>query len=185
MNDNEVTGSVRFSFSVGLKPWNDEPTEYFLPVEGEIIACLNVPGDPDATEVAGRIELKVIKFAEAFNDHVDLSDVFHEASLGSVYLALFNQKGSFKKKLDISLLPGEVIFIDAITLEPKYQPTRLLLQAVESVIPALSSMGLVVACRETLDRGNKEWKRLGFDRVPRTDFIYRDDFNINPTRKAY
>jgi hypothetical protein len=185
MNNDEVIGSVRLSFSVGLKPWNDEPIEYFFPVEGTIIGCLDVPGDSDATEVAGRIAAKVIKFHEAFNDHMDMADIFNKAELGLVHSALFNKKGDFKKKLDIALLPGEIIFIDAITLEPKYQATRLLLQTVETIMPALSPMGLVIARRETLDRGRKEWKQLAFDPVPGTDFVYRDDFHVNPRHKAY
>ena len=185
MNNDEVIGSVRFSFSVGLKPWNEEPIEYFFPVEGTIVSNINVAGDSAATEDAGQIAIKVIKFHEAFNDHMDMADIFHKADLGVVHSSLFNKKWDFKKKLEIALLPGEIIFIDAITLEPKYQPTRLLLQTVETIIPALSSMVLVVARRETLDLGRKGWKQLAFDPVPGTDFVYRDDFHVNPRQKAY
>lgn len=182
MNENEVTGIIQFSFATSLKPWGGDPTRYWFPATGEIIADLD---ESDTTEVAGRMELKIIRFSEAFNDHVDLSDVFYEAGLGSVYMAMFNARGDIKKQLDIDLLPGEVIFINAIHLEEKYRPTTLLLKAVEAMIGSLASMGLIVACRDTLDLNNKEWKQLGFDRVPRTSFIYRDDFGLNPRRKPY
>jgi hypothetical protein len=185
MNSDEVIGSVRLSFAVGLKPWNADPTAYLFPAKGDIIVSRDDPSDPDAIEIAGQIEIKVIMFSEAFNDHIDLADVFHEANLDEVHSAFFNRKGDFKKRLDIALLPGAIIFINAITLESKYRRTRLLLQSVESLIPALSSMGLVVARRATLDRGNTEWKQLAFDPVPGTDFVYREDFEIDPRRKAY
>lgn len=185
MNDDEVTGMIQFSFATSLKPWGGDPTRYWFPATGEIVADLDSPDDSDATEAAGRMELKIIRFSEAYNDHVDLSDVFYEAGLGAVYVAMFNSRGGIKKQLDIDLLPGEVIFINAIQLEAKYRPTPLLLQTVEGMIGALTSMGLIVACRDTLDLGNKEWKQLGFDRVPRTQFIYRDDYGMNPRRKAY
>lgn len=185
MNNDEVIGSVRLSFSVGLKPWNGEPSKYFIPAKGEIIAFLDVPDDTDSIEIAGRIEVIVIKFTEAFNDGMDMGDIFHEAGLGAVHASLFNRKGDFKKKLDTGLLPADIVFIDVVTLELKYQPTRLLLQCVESLIPALSSMGLFVAHRATLDGGKKEWKQLAFDPVPGTDLVYRNDFDIDPRRKAY
>lgn len=182
MNDDEVIGSIRVSFSVGLKPWNDDPTEYLLAAKGEIVAALDAPG---TTEIAGQIEATIIKFSEAINDRMDLGDIFHEASLGDVHSALFRKKGDFKRKLNIGLLPGEIIFIETISLEPKYQPTHILLQSVEAIIPALSSMGLVVARQATLDRGKDEWKTLAFDPIPGTDFVYRDDINVNPRRKPY
>ena len=185
MNNDEVIGSVRLSFAIGLKPWNNEASAYFFPAKGDIIACLDGPGDPTALEIVGRIELIVIKFTEAYNDHVDLADVFHAGGFDEIHSAFFKKSGDFMEPLEDTMLPGEIIIIESLKLEPKFSHTRLLIQAVETIIPSFSSNSLVIARQATLDRGNKEWHELGFDPVQGTNLIYRHNSESDPRRTPY
>jgi hypothetical protein len=185
MNNHEVIGSVRLSFALGLKPWNNEPSAYAFPASGDIVASLDAPGDLTGFEIAGRVELTVIKFTEAYNDHVDIADVFCEVGFEDVHSTFFEKDGDFKKPMEDTMLPGEIIIIETLKLEPKYRHTRLLVQAVETIIPSFSSNSLVIARRATLDRGDKEWHGLAFDPVHGTDFVYRHNSEIDPRRKPY
>lgn len=184
MSDDEVIGTVRLAFAIGLKPW-DDPTAYSFPVRGEIVACLDVPDDPHAVETAGRIGLTVIKFTEAYNDDVELADVFYEAGLPDVYSTFFDKEEDFKKPLDNRILPGDIVFIESVTLEPKFSRTRLLVQTVESIIPSFSSLSLTIARKTTLDHGQREWLQLGFELTEGSEFVYRDNVELDPRRKAY
>ena len=185
MNSDEVIGSVRLSFAIGLKPWKNEASAYFFPARGEIVARLDVPGDPTALEIVGRIELTVVKFTEAYNDHVDLADVFHAAGFDEVHSAFFKKNGDFKEPLEDTILPGEIIIIESLKLEPKFRQTSLLVQAVETTIPSFSSNSFVISRQATLDRGNKEWHELGFDLVQGTNLVYRHNSEIDPRRTPY
>ena len=168
-----------------MKPWNKEPKAYFFPARGEIIACGGVPSDSSALEIAGRFDLTVIKFTEAFNDHVDVGDVFHEADFDDIHSAVFKKDGNFKEPLEDTMLPGEIIIIESLKLEPKFRQTRLLIQTVETIIPSFSSNSLVIARQATLDRGNKEWHELGFDPVQGTNLVFRHNSEIDPRRTPY
>ena len=183
MDNDEATGSVKFSYSLGLKPWQGDPTEYYVPLQGTIIVARNDEEDEDALTAAGQIELTIIKAAEVTNEQMMLPAVFDDCGLDAVFSALYDDSG-LRSDLEIDLIPGDIVFIQSIQLAPKYMRTRLFFQAVETTIAAFASMGLVVATKNTLDRGNQEWTQMGFELIPGTDFVYRDNYSIHPNRKA-
>jgi hypothetical protein len=184
MQHDEIPGSVKFSFAIGLKPWQNEPEAYSLPIDGTIMVCREDQKDPDALTAAGHIELTVIKVAEVTNEKMMLSDVFGDCGLDAVYSVLFDQTG-LREDLEIDFIPGDIVYIRSVKLAPKYLRTRLFFQAVEATIAAFASMGLVVAIKDTLDRGKREWTQMGFELIPGTDFVYRDNYSIHPNLKAY
>jgi hypothetical protein len=183
-DNEEIIGYVRYPLSCPLKPWNQDPDDYYLPIEATIIASI----DEDVEETAGELHLVVIKMAEAINDHVKLYDVFDacSADLEELYHALFNAEGAAKEELRIECAPAcDILYIDSVKLVPKYASTRLFFQALEAAIATLASQGLTVAYMRTLDLGGNEWTRCGFEVVPGTDIVFRDNVRIRTDRKAY
>ena len=67
-----IIGYLRFPLSCPLKPWDEDPDDYYLPVEATIVASL----DEDVEETAGQLQVVIIKMAEAINDHVKLYEHF-------------------------------------------------------------------------------------------------------------
>ena len=184
MHHDEVPGLVRISYDISLKPWQNDPDEYSVPATAFIMAYTNGQNGPDETVPAGRIELTVIKLAEVTNDKMMLSDVFDACGLSVLFSCLFDDTG-LRTDLEIDFIPGDIVFIRSITLEPKYLRTRLFFQAVETTLAAIAAIGLVAAIKDTLDLGKREWTQMGFELIPGTDFIYRDNYSVHPDRKAY
>lgn len=185
MNQVEVIGSVKFSMSCGLKPWQKDPDEYWQSVEGKVIASVDKEEDPDAIETAGDLQLVVIKMAEAVNDHVSLHQVFdaHSIDLEELYHALFDEDEGFKKDLQIECGPSDILYVDSVKLRPKYKSSLLFFQALESAIAMFASQGLIVAHMSTLNLGDNEWTRCGFEVVPGTAIVFRDNVRLDPRRK--
>jgi hypothetical protein len=137
-SNEEVIGYVRFPLSCSLKPWDEDPEEYYLPVEATIVAA----PEEDLEETAGQLQLVVIKLAEAVNDHVTLYDIFDacSADLEELYHAIFNVEGDPKEELRIECAPAyDILYIESVKLEPKYASTRLFYQAVEAAISMFAS----------------------------------------------
>jgi hypothetical protein len=184
MHHDEIPGLVRISYDIALKPWQNDPDEYSLPVTASIMAYVNGHADPDKTVAAGHIELTVIKLAEVTNDKMMLSDVLDACGLAILFSCLFDEAG-LRTDLEIDFIPGDIVFIRSIKLAPEYLRTRLFFQAVETTLAAVATIGLVLAIKDTLDLGKREWTQMGFELIPGTDFIYRDNYSVHPDRKAY
>jgi hypothetical protein len=184
MHHDEIPGLVTISYDIALKPWQNDPDEYSVRVMASIMAYVNGRNDPDETVAAGHIELTVIKLAEVTNDKMMLSDVFDACGLPVLFSSLFDDTG-LRTDLEIDFIPGDVVFIRSVKLAPKYLRTRLFFQAVETTLAAIATIGLVAAIKDTLDLGKREWTQLGFELIPGTDFIYRDNYSVHPDRKAY
>jgi hypothetical protein len=168
--DGELTGWVSFSSDAPLKPWREGPRQYVQSVEGTI--CVGREGD---AEVAGTLKLLVIKYAEAINQGVPLRKVFrsHSPELHDAYVALFDGTDDFKEVLSIEAIGNEVLYLEAVSVEPTYRNGFLTAQAIETAIATHASMGVAVARRETLPVW--QWRQLGFRRVMGTGIVFRDD----------
>ena len=184
MHHDEVPGLVRISYDISLKPWQNAPDEYSVPATALIMAYTNGHNDPDETVPAGHIDLTVIKLAEVTNDKMMLSDVFGACGLSVLFSCLFDDAG-LRTDLEVNFIPGDIVFIRSVILEPEYVRTRMFLQAVEATLAAMAAIGLVAAIKNTLDLGKREWTQMGFELIPGTDFIYRDNYSVHPDMKAY
>jgi len=172
---------MSFSCSLGLRPWGNDPSDYSVEVQGTIMLSADDEDDPDALVDAGKIELTIIKVAEVAEDPTMMMYVFDDCALNELYAALYNEAG-LRKDLETNAVPGDIVFIESIQLDPKYLRTSLFVQAVETTIAAFASMGLVAASKGTLDRGNQEWDQMGFVLIPGTDFVFRDNQSFESNR---
>jgi hypothetical protein len=181
----ELIGNVRFSIAVGLKPWNQNPEEYYLSIVGNIIVCIDDGQDPEAEEQAGEIQLTLIKIAEAINNQANLAFIFDSMDLEEVQAALMEENDTFRLDLKIDAPRGDILFIDSIKLDRKYARATLSWRALEAAFATFASVGVVAAYAPTLDQCPGEWSEYGFERAPGTEIVYRDNYGVHPDRKAY
>jgi hypothetical protein len=187
MNTAEAIGAITFSLSCGLKPWGEDPEEYWLPVTGKIVVSAGDDADPDAEATAGDLRLVVVKMGEVINDHVSLQQVFdaHSQELLDIYDAVFDGDGHAKEELRIECVPCDILFVESVNLKPKFRSPTLLLQILETTIATFATQGLVLARMNTLNMGDNEWTTCGFEDVPGTTVVFRDNVRIHPDRKLY
>jgi len=173
MSDDEYFGTVNFSVSAGLLPWRD-PSEYVHTVTGKAL-------DLDENEV-GTITLKLVSATEAENQGEPLYEVCDadSATLEAIYATLFDPKGETKDELDIEPGWNNLLFVEALQIEPDYQETSLRVQLIETGIAMFCSDGLIVAVEDSLDLTIEHWRRLGFRRIAESAFVFREQLKVNP-----
>lgn len=181
MKTNTVIGSVEFLLGSTLKPWGGEPTEYVIEIEGAI----NVSLDDDDV-IAGKIELALIKFAEAQDDGVNVYQLFdgYSADLEEAYGAFFDSKGRFRKRHRIDRSLVDLLFIRSIALHADCDRRILLGQAVETAIAVLSPMSLAFGYAKTLNQHGLLWQQHGFKSAGGAGIIFRDNLDFEPVEMA-
>ena len=169
--------SVDFSVSTGLLPW-DDPGEYVHETRGTAYSY----ADFDEEEIAGEIVLKLVSVTEAVNRGVRLYDVFDadSAILEEIYAVLFGDNEEIKEDLDIE--PGwtNLLFVDSMTILPKYRKSSLRVQLMETSIAMFCPDGLIVAVEDALELTQEDWRQLGFKRIAGSLFIFREQLIKNP-----
>jgi len=179
MTDDEVFAKVDFSVSTGVVPW-DDPSEFVHIVSGKV----SVYSDTDQEIQAGEIVLRVVLATAATNNGEDLFDVCDadSAILAGIYAALFEKNGETKDELNIEPGWNNLVFLERVEIAAEFRQTNLIIQAIETALAMFASEGLVVAVEAGLDLKVEEWKRLGFIRIARTGFLFRDQLKANPYR---
>jgi len=177
MSDEEFFGTVNFSVSAGLVPWGD-PSEYVHAVTGKALAL----SDSGSEEDAGEITLKLVSATEAVNRGENLYDVCDadSSTLEAIYATLFDTKGEAKDELDIEPGWNNLLFIEAVKIEPEYQATSLRVQLIKTAIAMFCPEGLIVAFEDSLDLAVEDWRQLGFKRIAESPFVFRDQLRVNP-----
>ncbi len=61
----------------------------------------------------------------------------------------------------------------------------MLLQILETTIATFATQGLIVARMNTLNVGDNEWTACGFEDVPGTAIVFRDNVRLLPDRKLF
>lgn len=158
-------GHVDFSFTSSLRPWDDDPEEYWIEVTGKIMVLPDDAPDEADPEPAGEIQMELVRVAEAENDNVSLCAVFDSTeALNQIYCALFDKREEVKADLDLEPFVHEVLYIHTLKLEPRYGNTSLGVQAIQTAASAFVTMGIVVADAD-LNLSLDDWKNLGFVRI--------------------
>jgi len=177
MTDKEFFGTVEFSVSAGLVPWGD-PGEYVHTVTGKAF-------DLNENEV-GTITLKLVSTTEAENQGERLFDVCDadSAILEAVYATLFDANGETKDELDIEPGWNNLLFVDAVEIQPGHEETSLRVQLIKTGIAMFCPEGLIFADEDSLNLTVDEWRQLGFRRIAESHFVYRDQLKVNPYERT-
>ncbi len=173
MSNDDFSATVNFSVSAGLVPWGD-PGEYVHTVTGRAL-------DLNDNEV-GTITLKHVSATEAENQGEPLYEVCDadSAALEAIYATLFDANGETKDDLDIEPGWNNLLFIEAVEIEPGYDKTALRVQLIETGIAMFCPEGLIVAVEDSLELTIEDWRRLGFRRIAESPFVFRDQLKVNP-----
>jgi hypothetical protein len=173
MNDDELFGTVDFSVSAGLVPWGD-PSEYVHTITGRAL-------DLNEDEV-GTITLKLVSSTEAENQGESLYDVCDadSAILEAIYATLFDAQGETKDDLDIEPGWNDLLFVDAVEIKAGYETLSFRVQLIETGIAMFCPDGVIVAVEESLELSIDEWRQLGFRRIAKSPFVFREQLKVNP-----
>jgi len=173
MSHEEFLGTVNFTVSAGLVPW-DDPSEYVHTVTGKAL-------DLNEDEV-GTITLKLVSATEAENQGEPLYAACDadSATLEAIYDTLFDANGETKDDLDIEPGWNNLLFVDAVEIKAEYEKTSLRVQLIETGIAMFCPEGLIVAVEDSLELTIDDWRRLGFRRIAESPFVFRDQLKVNP-----
>lgn len=177
MDEKEFYGTVVFSVEARLAPWND-PSEYVHTISGRA----TVVNDEDTDDVVGSIVLKLVSATEAINRGHDLLTIFDADSslLEHIYSTLFDVNEEPREELDIETCWNNLLFVEDMAIDPKYQATTLRVQLVATATAMFCPEGLVVAAEDSLDLTIEDWRALGFKRIAKSPFVYLDQLKLNP-----
>jgi len=177
MSDNEFNGTVEFSVSSGIMPWHD-PGEYVQEVNGKEFAL----SDDCCEHAVGEIKLKLVCATEATNRRVPLIDVCDadSAVLEGMYGILFDPHDDVREELDIEPGWNNILFIQDITVAADYRDTSLRVQLIDTSIATFGPDGIIVALEQSLDLTIEDWRQLGFKRIAKSPYVYRDQLKVNP-----
>jgi hypothetical protein len=102
------------------------------------------------------------------------------AILEAAYAVLFDDSGETKEELDIEVGWTNLLFVDGMTVLPKYQKASLRVQLIETSIAMFCPDRLIVAVEDALELTQEEWRQLGFKRIAGSLFIFREQLIKNP-----
>lgn len=176
MESETLDGSVVFSFASSLFPGNGDPANYILNVDGEITLWV---GDEDTpNEHAGKVKLAVVQLAEAQRNDVELFHVLDYYEIEALYPMLFKEDGVFWPHLDVEAPYGDLLIIEDIQLEPRFDD-GLRHQAVETAIASFASVGIVLIKKQLLRLGPIESLERGYRDLEFQNYLLRDNVRLN------
>ena len=170
-------GSIKFQYTVPLKPWDGDVELYTTEIEGEIGAYFGGDDDNDEKTV-GRIKLLLVKLAEAFHDHADLFCVLDAAGIEDLNLVLFDGDGLFNRDLRIEAEYGDLLVIADLNLAPPFDDAGIVRQAIETAIATFASLGVVVIPKNLLGLSVAERYKCGYRNIKRSDYLVRDNYKL-------
>lgn len=172
MRPEEIGGSIEFRFGVPLVPWRDNPENYITEVEGDIaISADSDDGEPD--EKVGTIKLFVVKLAQALRNGVELTFILDCRAIESLYRKLFEHDGAFRAALGITAPYGDLLVIEEIELDPRFDDAVFRDQVIETAIATFASVGVVVLPKRLIPAQNLQDR--GYVDLRGTDYAVRDN----------
>ena len=178
----KMGGDVGFKHVEATSWWKEWGDKWF----GESVRWVDLNNtqvsDSGSEEDAGEITLKLVSATEAVNRGENLYDVCDadSSTLEAIYATLFDTKGEAKDELDIEPGWNNLLFIEAVKIEPEYQATSLRVQLIKTAIAMFCPEGLIVAFEDSLDLAVEDWRQLGFKRIAESPFVFRDQLRVNP-----
>lgn len=181
MKTEPVIGFIEFKVGNVLKPWDIDPEEYYIVVEGKITVLVDEDDVP-----AGKMELVLIKLAEAQHARVDAHQVFdaHSQALADAYSALFDTRGQFRKRHGIEHRIEDLLYIDDIRIHADFDRRPLMAQSVETAISLLAPTGVAFAYIGDLNKYGVRWQQHGFKSAGKSEIILRDNWDVDPKTLA-
>lgn len=177
MSNDEQIGSIAFRFPVSLAPWNGDVSLYAIEIEGKVEVTLDDDEDaPD--EVAGSVKLIQFKLAEALADGAPLFWVLDTQAYESLYRKLFDDDGQFASRLDIGASYGDLLIIEELILDQRFDKGPLRHQVIEACIATFASVGVVLVRAETLRISREDWPSQGYVRIGHEDWLVRDNVEV-------
>lgn len=174
---------VQFSLSSGRPPW-DYPEAFLSEIECTIVASLS-----DQERKVGRIELLWLHAAEAINQGFRLREVCdaHSDLLYETCCAVLTKDEDVRPALDLEAGWHNLLFIWEFEIEPEFRD--ILADAVQSAIFTFGEQSLILAAQNRddarfigIDLTVDEWRKLGFVKIAKTQFVVCDRCSKNPYR---
>lgn len=185
MSDFPFFTSVDFRLNSPLAPWSNVAS-YVTPITGRINVMLDE--DDLGGHHAGYIKVLRINATQAYNEQQSLLEICdaHSAWLVSAYIAVFEQGFDTKPELDIEPTCNDILVLWGFKIKPEFRDTDALVCAFETAINVFGPQVLVLAARNDdrfrfkgLDLTVNEWRKLGFIRIARSQFMFRDNCCTN------
>lgn len=174
--DDKIEGSLVFKFGVGLAPWSGDWSEYTTAIDTEITVWSDDEDEAAPNVTVGRMKMVVVKLAEAVRDGTELYDVLDQKVLESLYKVLFKEDGVFWPHLDIQAPLGDLLVIEAVQVESKYENTALHQHAIETAIQTLASIGIVVIKKQVLRLSPSAWSDRGYVDLEFQNYLLLDNY---------
>ena len=133
----------------------------------------------ESDEIAGRMKLLVVKLAEARNDEERLFEVLDAYEIEELYAPLFQRDGHFWPHLDVEAQYGDLLVIEEVKLEPRFEDPILRNQAIETAIASFASIGVVIIKKQVLGLTMEAWYDKGYIDLEVSNFLMRDNFRLN------
>lgn len=179
MDTESRNGSVVFEYRVSLSPWDCDPERYLLEIDGTITVWSESDDPEEPDEIVGSMKLLVVKLAEARRDQVELFYVLDFYEVEELYAPLFKKDGVFWPHLDVEAQYGDLLVIDEIKLDPRFEDSPLRNQAIETAIASFASIGVVVIKKQTLGLSTEDRCDKGYIDLEFNNFLMRDNFRLN------
>jgi hypothetical protein len=177
MTPKQCSGSVVFTHSTTLKPWERAAEKYVAEITGKIVVWSGNEEEALGGTV-GKMTLLVIKMAEALRNKVQLFEILDSHGLDSVYSVVFEEDGVFRPDVEVEAHYGDLLVIESVRLKPQFESTALRHQAVETAIATFASAGVVFIRKRVLRVGPERWLDQGYIELPGDDYLLRDNWRL-------
>lgn len=174
MSNDELIGSVSFNLTVPLGLSGD-PVAYAIEIDGHIGVSRDEAEDFEPDAIVGHVKLLQVKLAEALVDDVPLFWVLDNQCYEWLYSRLFKEDGVFARNLQIDAPYGDLLIIEEIEPERRFEDTPLRHQVIEACVKMFASVGVVLARQEMLDMTDDDLLRHGYRPLCYRDWLYRDN----------
>ena len=176
MKTKKLGGTVVFTLGARLCPWKIDPEKYVIEITGDIMVWAK---DEGPERKAGTIKLAVIKMSEARCQGVKLYHVLDCYDIEEVYPHLFKKDGVFLPDLPLEAPYSDLLLIEDVQLEPRFEKTDLRKQAIETAIASFASAGIVLVKKDVLGLDEEAQLDQGFWDLLFDDYLLRDNFRQN------
>lgn len=176
MKTKKLGGTVVFALGARLCPWKIDPEKYVIEITGDIMVWSQ---DEGPERKAGQIKLAVVKLCEAKSRGVKLYHVLDSYDIEEIYPHLFQSDGVFLPDLPLEAPYGDLLLIEDIQLEPRFEKTDLRNQAIETAIASFASAGIVLVKKDVLGLEEMAAIELGYWDLLFEDYWLRDNFRQN------
>ena len=176
MKTKQLGGTVVFTLGARLCPWKIDPEKYVIEITGDIMVWAT---DEGPERKAGTIKLAVIKLSEARCHGVKLYHVLDSYDIEEIYPHLFEKDGVFLPDLPLEAPYSDLLLIEDVQLDPRFEKTDLRKQTIETAIASFASAGIVLVKKDVLRLEEIAADELGYWDLLFEDYLLRDNFRQN------